>query len=334
MPNRPDQFKVSVIIPALNEEGSITSLLAKVTEALHGYPDYEILIIDDGSRDGTLAMLKSAHAENPRVQFLSFSRNFGHQAAIKAGLDHAAGDCVISMDADLQHPPRMLPELIEKWREGYDVVYTLRRQDPSLSWFKRKTSAGFYWLLNRLADIRIDQGAADFRLLDRAVVDVLRDDINEYHLFLRGLIVWLGFRQIGIEYTPDKRHAGVTKYSMKRMIALALAGITSFSVKPLHISVLLGIGCAGAAFFYGFYAAFMRIFTNRAIPGWASVLVSVLLIGGIQLIVLGIIGEYLGKLVMESKHRPHYILCETSLNGKDARATEKRSRPACLNPPI
>jgi dolichol-phosphate mannosyltransferase len=310
MKNKRNNFTVSVVVPAFNEEGNIMELTEKLVDILGDYDGYEILFVDDGSRDNTLAILKGLHEKNNRIHYIALARNFGHQNALKAGIDHAFGDCVITMDADLQHPPELVPQLIEKWLEGYDVVYTIRKNDPG-SFFKRKTSGVFYRLMNWLSDIHLPRGAADFRLLDRAVVDVLKD-LKEYYLFFRGMTAWVGFRQYGIEYIPEKRFSGETKYSTKRMLGFALTGITSFSLKPLRLSVLLGVSLAFLAFVYGVYAILMKFFSHQAVPGWASVLVSVLFIGGIQLVVLGIIGEYIGKLFMESKHRPHYLVKEKS----------------------
>jgi polyisoprenyl-phosphate glycosyltransferase len=309
--NNRANFKVSVVIPAFNEEGNISPLTGKLETVLNVYDDYEIIFVDDGSKDGTLEILKKLREKNDRVHFISLARNFGHQNALKAGLDFASGVCVITMDADLQHPPELIPQMIDKWLEGYDVVSTIRKDDSSLSFIKRKTSAVFYRMMDRLSDIHIQKGAADFRLLDRAAVDVLKD-IKEYYLFFRGLCAWVGFKQFNIEYMPEKRFSGQTKYSFKRMISFALTGFTSFSLKPLRMSILLGVFFAVIAFIYGIYAVIMKLFTNQAIQGWASVLVSVLFIGGIQLIVMGIIGEYIGKLFMESKRRPHYIIKENS----------------------
>jgi len=302
-------FKVSIVVPAFNEEGNIEPLTGKLLVILKDYHDYEILFVDDGSEDNTLAILKGLNEENKRIRYISLSRNFGHQNALKAGLDHASGDCTITMDADLQHPPEMIPQLVEKWLEGYEVVYTVRKDDPNISLIKRKTSGMFYKLINWLSDVHIPKGAADFKLLDRAVVEVLKD-AREYYLFFRGMTAWVGFKQYAVEYTPDKRFSGQTKYSLRRMVGFALTGITSFSLKPLRLSILLGVFLALLAFVYGIYAILMKFFSDQAIPGWASVLVSVLFIGGIQLVVLGIIGEYIGKLFMESKKRPHYIIKE------------------------
>ncbi|MCP5045788.1 MAG: glycosyltransferase family 2 protein [bacterium] len=302
---------ISVIIPAFNEEGNIPELAGQLVKVLQNYRDYEILLIDDGSRDNTLESIKELNQQNPKIRYISLSRNFGHQNAIKAGLDFASGDCVITMDADLQHPPELIPQLVDKWREGYEVVYTVREDDQKLSFLKRKTSGLFYNLMNRFSDIKINKGAADFRLLDRSVVEVLKD-INEYYLFFRGMTAWVGFRQCSVPFTPAQRFTGETKYTFGRMIGFALTGITSFSLKPLRLSVLLGVFFAVVAFIYGIYAIAMKLFTDQTIPGWTSVLASVLFIGGIQLIVLGIIAEYIGKLFMESKRRPHYVIKEKS----------------------
>jgi dolichol-phosphate mannosyltransferase len=306
-------FKLSVVIPAFDEEGNLHELTGKLVPILKVYRDYEIILVDDGSKDRTLEILKELHRGNQRVRYLSLSRNFGHQNALKAGLDHASGDCVITMDADLQHPPELIPQLVEKWLEGYEIVYTTRKDDPNLSFSKRKTSGLFYRLMNRISDVHIDKGASDYRLLDRSVVEVLKN-INEYYLFFRGMTAWIGFKQCAVEFTPAQRFAGETKYSFRNMLGFALTGITSFSLKPLRVSVFLGLLFAIMAFIYGIYAIAMKLFTDQTIPGWTSVLASVLFIGGIQLIVLGIIAEYIGKLFIESKRRPHYIVKEKSEN--------------------
>lgn len=314
-------YSVSIVIPAFNEAGNIDLLVRKLKDQLKNYYDYEILFVDDGSEDKTLEILKALCKKNHRVRYISLSRNFGHQNALKAGLDNASGDCVITMDADLQHPPYLIPQLIAKWREGYEVVYTVRLEDHRISFLKRKTSKLFYKVMNWLSDIHIPRGAADFRLLDRSVVNVLKDT-KEFYLFIRGITAWMGFRQYAIEYAPDERYSGKTKYTIKRMAGFALTGITSFSIKPLRLSILLGLFFAVLAFGYGVYAILMKLLTDQAVPGWASVLVSVLFIGGIQLIVLGIIGEYIGKLFMESKRRPHYVIKE-----KSQKQYRRQSRP-------
>jgi len=271
------------------------------------YVDYELLFVDDGSTDGSLEVIWSLALSDKRVRFISLSRNFGHQNALKAGLDNATGDCVISLDADMQHPPELIPRLIEKWQEGFDVVNTLRGEQKSLSASKKISSGLFYYLVNKLSSVEIKPGVADYRLLDRKVVDALKQ-FNENYLFLRGLIPWMGFRQTSVPFGPAERHAGKTKYSFIRMIRFALDGITSFSSRPLYLSIAIGSVIAGLAFLYGIYAVYVHLFTEDALPGWTSITASVLFIGGIQLIMLGIIGIYLGKLFIENKKRPNYII--------------------------
>jgi glycosyltransferase involved in cell wall biosynthesis len=311
MTEAPQHYKVSVVLPAFNEEGNIPAVCARLQAILSHYSDYEILFVDDGSEDGTLKVLKATHRADPRICYLSLSRNFGHQQALKAGLDHAVGDCVISLDCDLQHPPELILEMMAKWLEGYDVVYTRRRDDPKLSAFKRATSRLFYALINQLADVRIEAGAADYRLLDRKVVAVIKP-ISDHFLFMRGLVAWLGFRQSAVYYTPQERTWGDSKYTLRRMLRLAVDGITSFSVRPLHLSTALGAGISLLAFVYACYAILMRLFTQQVVEGWTSVLVSVLFLGGAQLMMIGILGMYLGRLFVGSKSRPAYIVREKS----------------------
>ena len=300
-------FSVSVVIPCFNEKDNIDILYRHLSIVLEAYPDYELIFVDDGSTDDTLETIRSVAEKDPRVRYISLSRNFGHQYALKAGLDHAGGDCVISMDADMQHPPELIPAMIEKWREGYEVVNTIRGDQKSLSASKKLSSGLFYFIINRLSSVEIKPGIADFRLLDRKVVDALKQ-FSENHVFLRGLIPWMGFRQTSVHFEPADRHKGTTKYTFTRMLRLALDGITSFSSRPLYLSISVGSIIAGIAFLYGIYAVYVHLFTDDALPGWTSITASVLFIGGIQLIMLGIIGIYLGKLFIENKKRPNYII--------------------------
>jgi glycosyltransferase involved in cell wall biosynthesis len=305
-------FKVSVVIPSYNEEDNINALVDRLVPILSHYPDYEILLVDDGSADNTLEIIQRLSEQHDKVKYLSFSRNFGHQMALKAGLDHATGDCVICMDADLQHPPELIDQMIGKWKEGYDVVYTVREDGTNVPFLKKGTARLFYTFINRISNIKLDRGVADFRLLDRSVVEVFRN-INESSLFIRGLVSWVGFKQCAIKYLPENRFSGESKYSYGRMVSFALDGITSFSVKPLHLATLFGMAVSLLSFLYGLFAIFMHFFTNRVISGWTSVIVSVLFIGGLQLLMLGILGEYLGKLFIESKKRPIYIIRKKKL---------------------
>ncbi|KAF0196929.1 MAG: family 2 glycosyl transferase [Bacteroidetes bacterium] len=300
-------FSVSVVIPCFNEKDNIEILYRHLSMILEIYPELELIFVDDGSTDATLETIRSVAEKDPGVRYISLSRNFGHQYALKAGLDHAGGDCVISMDADMQHPPELIPVMIEKWREGYEVVNTIRGDQKSLSVSKKFSSGLFYFIINRLSSVEIKPGIADFRLLDRKVVDALKQ-FSENHIFLRGLIPWMGFRQTSVHFEPAERHKGTTKYTFTRMLRLALDGITSFSSRPLYLSIALGSIIAGIAFLYGIYAVYVHLFTDDALPGWTSITASVLFIGGIQLIMLGIIGIYLGKLFIENKKRPNYII--------------------------
>lgn len=303
---------VSIVIPAHNEEENvvvIVSRIAKVFETL-AY-NYEIIIVDDGGSDNTLAVAKQIAATDPNVFFIELSRNFGHQSALKAGLDYSHGDCVISLDADLQHPPELFVEMLAKWEQGYDVVYTRRKEDPSLPLRKRKTSRYFYQLLNALSETEIEPGTADFRLLDAKVVQVFRS-FTENDLFIRGMIKWLGFRQYAIDYMPSQRFAGASKYNISKMRKLAVHGVTSLSVKPLHMAVYLGFFISCLSLLYIPYVVYAYFFAKH-VNGWASIIVTVAFFGGLQLVILGIIGIYIGKMFMQGKNRPTYIVRSTNI---------------------
>jgi dolichol-phosphate mannosyltransferase len=303
---------ISIIIPAYNEADNIKPIAGRIALAMEGCHPFEIIFVDDGSTDETLAAIRNLAAVNPNVKYLSFSRNFGHQRALKAGYDYAKGDCVISMDADMQHPPELLGNLIEKWQEGFDVVYTVRVDSTQTSIIKKWTSRWFYRSVNLLADVNIPLGAADFRLLDRKVVDELKK-FRENWLFIRGIVAWLGFRQIGIEFAVGNRLWGRSKYSFLRMISLAVQGITSFSIMPLRIAIFLGLSFSAGAFLYSIYVLIVKFVNAAVIPGWTSILISVLFLGGIQLICVGLIGEYLGKMFIESKARPVYVIKDKNI---------------------
>lgn len=304
---------VTVVVPVHNEQTNVPVLAAKLQQVFTPLDyEYNVIFIDDGSTDKTVEVLKQLSASDNRIGYISFSRNFGHQAALKAGLDHANGDCVISMDGDMQHPPALIPAFLEKWKEGYDVVYTLREEDPQLDYFKKTSSRLFYRTMNRLSEIEMEKGSADFRLLDRKVVDVLRN-LPENELFFRGLVKWAGFSQFAMEYTPDKRHSGESKYNLKKMMRLALQGITSFSIKPLYLAIYLGLTISLLAVLYVPYALYGH-YMGHARPGWASIIVTIAFFGGMQLMILGIIGLYLGKLFMQSKNRPVYLVRESKLS--------------------
>ena len=307
-----NNITISVVVPAYNESENIVVLTERLTTVLSKYGDWQILFVDDGSKDDTLLQLRRMAEENNRINFLSLSRNFGHQKALKAGLDHATGDCVISMDADMQHPPELLDELIERWQQGYEVVSTIREETKNLPLFKRKSSALFYKLINILSDTEFKPNASDFRLLDRSVVDVLKG-MDESHVFMRGIVPWLGFRECSVKYMPAERLSGESKYSTARMVALGIDGITSFSIKPLQLSIIIGTIVSFAAFIYGVVAIIARFILGKEVSGWASIIISILFIGGLQLLMMGIIGEYLGKVFVESKKRPVYVVRERRL---------------------
>jgi polyisoprenyl-phosphate glycosyltransferase len=304
--------KISIVVPACNEEGNIPVLVDALENVLSKLNyDYQLIFVDDGSTDGTLALLKAISISKPHIRYIGLSRNFGHQNALKAGLDLAGGDAVIMMDGDMQHPPELIPIMLEEWEAGNDIVYTIRKDHQDMPMMKRKTSNMFYNLINNLSDIELEQGTADFRLMDRRVVNVFRE-FKETDLFLRGLVKWMGFQQSGIEYEPAERLKGKSKYTMKKMIRFALQGITSFSTKPLYIATYLGMCFSLISLLYVPYIIYSYYF-GHAISGWTSIIATIAFFGGLQLMILGIIGMYLGKLFQQSKQRPHYIVKETNI---------------------
>jgi len=269
---------------------------------------WEVVLVDDGSRDGTLAAMRRHAAADPRIGFVSFSRNFGHQMALWAGMERARGDAVLSLDGDLQHPPELIPELFELWRKGYDVVYTVRVGNQGHA-LKEVISAGFYWLLRKLTGVEVPTGGADFRLLDRKVVDALLA-CDERFIFVRGLVPWLGFRRKAVAYEARERFAGSTKYVVTRMFRFALDGIFSFSTVPLRLISFLGVATIALGILYGLYSIWVRVFTDSAATGWTSLVVLVLVFSGTQLLSLGILSEYVGRIYEEVKHRPRYIVAD------------------------
>jgi len=304
--------KISVVIPSFNEEGNIEVLATKLIQVLKSLPYlYEVIFVDDGSSDGTMKKLQSLSSIDDNLYYLELSRNFGHQNALKAGYDYADGDCVISMDSDLQHPPELIFQFLEKWEEGYDIVYTCREYQDEATIFKTKSSDLFYKMINSLSDTKLEKGTADFRLIDRKVVSIL-SNLNENGLFMRGLIKWIGFKQYAIYYQCDARFSGKSKYNIKKMVRFAVQGITAFSVRPLYMATGLGLFFSLMAVLYVPYIL-ISYFTGEAVTGWTSLIATVVFFGGMQLMVLGIIGMYLGKLFMQSKQRPNYIVRSTNL---------------------
>lgn len=303
--------RLSIVIPVFNEEGNIEAMYRALLETLEPMGiAFEIIFADDGSRDRSYEQIEQLSSTDPRVKGLSFSRNFGHQIALFAGLNHASGDLIISMDGDLQHPPSLIPKLIETYRKGYDIVNTKRIDTKETGWFKRKTSSLFYRIINRLSDIEIEPGSADFRLMSQKTVEAYLS-IPEKDRFTRGLISWMGFRQAVVPYEVQPRLHGQSKYTLKKMIRFALNGITSFSSKPLRLSFYLGLYIAMGAILYGVYATF-QFARGEVVPGWTSILLSVLFIGGVILINLGILGEYLARVFNETKNRPLYFIRSTT----------------------
>ncbi len=312
MAQRSSDFLLSVLIPVFNEEGNVALVYEQLIAHISTICRYEIIFIDDGSSDNTLEAIKELQQVDQQVHFLCFSRNFGHQSALKAGLDYCNGDVIVSMDGDLQHPPQLIPQMIECWQKGAEIVYTRRVDGEETSWFKRNTSGLYYKLISSLSSIHLQPGAADFRLIDKEVLKVIRR-FQEADIFFRGLVAWVGFRQCEIPYLPAKRRAGATKYTLRKMIRLALNGLLGFSVFPLRVASVIGFLVSLLSFAYGIYAIWMRFFGDEVVSGWASVMTGIYFLGGMQLICLGICGEYIGKIFIQVKQRPHYILRETSL---------------------
>lgn len=302
--------KISIVIPAYNEEGNVASIHQKIKKVFSELPhyDFEIIFVNDGSRDATQQQLNVLSEQYEEVKFIEFSRNFGHQPAVKAGMDSAFGNAVISMDGDLQHPPELIPQMIEKWEEGYDVVLTVRKYPKEISFFKRKTSDFFYKILSGLSDVNLTKGGgSDFRLMDAGVVEVMRK-FNEDDLFLRGLTSWMGFKQTAIDFTACERLSGQSSYNLKKMMTFAFTGITAFSIKPLYIAAYLGFLFSGLSVIgYGIYVIYSFI-EKTEISGWASLIMTIVFFGGLQLIMLGILGIYLGKIFKQVKARPNYII--------------------------
>ena len=300
----------SIVAPVYNELDNLAELTRRVGEVMSTLREtWELVLVDDGSTDGSTDRILELAKQDRHIRPVIFARNFGHQVAITAGWDYARGDAVIILDADLQDPPEVIPDLISKWREGYEVVYAVRTEREGESWFKRTTAALFYRVIYRITDVKIPVDTGDFRLMDRKVVDVLKT-MRERHRFPRGMSSWVGFRQVGIPYKRSARHAGVTKYPFSKMLKLALNAITGFSYFPLQLATYFGFGSAGLAIIAIPVVIILRLAGNGAFLGQATTLLAVLFLGGVQLIFLGVLGEYLGRIYDEVKGRPLYILRE------------------------
>jgi dolichol-phosphate mannosyltransferase len=311
---------VSVVAPMLNEEGTARIFCERVRVTLDGLP-WELVVVDDGSADGTPAILAELAAADERVKVVTLSRNFGHQTAITAGLDHAAGDAVVMIDSDLQDPPELIPTMIEHWRAGSDVVYATRTDREGESRFKLTTARWFYSIMGWLSDVPLAPNSGDFRLLDRRALDALLT-MRERNRYLRGMTSWVGFTQTALPYTRDARHAGTTKYPIRKMVHFALDAIASFSNVPLQLATVAGFVCAALAFLAVPVAIGFRIF-GQFLPGITTTVVAVLLLGGIQLMAIGLIGEYVGRIYDEVKRRPLYVVRERANVGA---AEDERER--------
>lgn len=300
----------SIVAPIYNEIEILSEFYRRIKEVMNSTgEEWELVLVDDGCTDGSTEKIRELGEMDERVRPVIFARNFGHQIAVTAGLDYARGDAVVVIDADLQDPPEVILELAEKWRGGYEVVYAVRAERAGESWFKKFTAAMFYRIIFRITDVKIPLDTGDFRLLDRKVVDVMKS-MRERHRFLRGMASWVGFKQIGVDYKRAARHAGETKYPFRKMLRLALNAVTSFSYFPLQVATYVGFVAAGLAILAIPVVVYMRMTGSQAFFGQATTLISVLFLGGVQLISLGILGEYIGRLYDEAKGRPLYIVSE------------------------
>jgi dolichol-phosphate mannosyltransferase len=302
---------ISVIVPCYNEEQVIVETNRQLVATLEKLEPvaFEIVYVDDGSGDKTAAILREIQAADKHIRVVRLSRNFGHQLAVSAGLEHAAGDAVVIIDADLQDPPEVIPEMIERWRDGYHVVYGLRGQRRGETTFKLWTAKAFYRVINRISEIEIPLDVGDFRLLDRKVVEVLLA-MPERDRFLRGMVSWIGFRQVGVLYDRAPRRAGQSKYPLVKMLRFAVDSVISFSFAPLRLAIWGGFIALGASFAGIVYALAIRLYTTDWVKGWASIFTAVLFLGGVQLITLGIVGEYVGRIYAEVKLRPLFVVSE------------------------
>lgn len=304
---------LSIVIPIFNEQENIELLYTRVKGVLDKmHVSYELIFINDGSKDQSLSLIEKLADQDDRIKYIDFSRNFGHQIAVTAGLDHTLGDRVVIIDADLQDPPELIPEMYAKMNENFQVVYARRKSRKGESFLKKITAKLFYRTLSSITAIDIPLDTGDFRILDRKVVDVLKA-MPEQQKFLRGQISWIGFNQTFIEYDRDERHGGKTGYTYKKMFRFAIDGITSFSNLPLKVASLMGFFVSGVAFAIMLYALYIRFFHNDYVQGWTSMILSVMFIGGIQLVCVGIIGEYISRISTNIRQRPLYITNKTNI---------------------
>lgn len=301
---------VSIVVPVYNEEENIRHFYGAVCENMAGLDyDFELIFVDDGSKDRSRAILRELEKADSRVQPIFLARNFGHQLALTCGLDHADGDAVVTMDGDMQHPPELIPVLLEKWEAGYEVVQTIRQTTEGVSALKKLTSYYYYKLLNMLSSVHIQEGGSDFRLMDRMVVQAFRR-YREHARFIRGMVGAMGYRQIQLEFVAPKRFAGVSKFSPRKMLNFALDGILAYSTLPLRFGLYGGLLCGLLSMALFIHVLFTKYIANDAVPGWATITGCVLFFGGVQLAILGIIGEYIGRIFEEVKNRPLYLIAK------------------------
>lgn len=322
--------RVSVVAPVYNEREGIERFFTELMAVLASLPyDLTVVLVDDGSTDGTAEVLDRLHDAHPdQLTVLHLSRNFGHQAALTAGMDYAEGDAVICMDADLQHPPSLIPAMLDRWREGFDIVHTVRRQTVGGKPLKDLTARIFYALLDWLSSTPIEPNAADFRLLSRRVADVFRRDLRERDRFVRGLVTWVGFPSCRLEFDAAPRLAGVTKYTLRKMLSFARTGLVSFSKVPLKVASILGLVVTTISALYALFAVASYLFFRTAVmPGWASTIVVVTFLGGCQLLFLGLLGEYIGTIFDETKARPLYLVAELRRASRGDGTTGPRGGP-------
>lgn len=306
---------LSIVIPCFNEEEVIRETINQISAFASSLYEMnvEIIFVDDGSKDATSAIIKVAIKNLPDTTLIKLSRNFGHQTAVMAGLEVAKGDAVVIIDADLQDPPYVIHEMISKWHEGYDVAYGLRIDREGETLFKKITAKFFYRFINLISDIKIPVDTGDFRLIDRKILEIIKS-MHEQDKYLRGMIAWTGFKQIAIPYKREKRFSGNTKYPLRKMLKFAIDGILSFSTKPLQLSITLGMVSASFALLGIIYALILRVFTNIWVEGWTTLMIAILFVGGIQLISIGILGLYIGRIYKEVKSRPQYLIQEIIKN--------------------
>ena len=314
--------KLSIVLPAFNEERNVAALAGRLAEFAGPLGSYEIIFVNDHSSDGTLAEIKSLAAKDAHIRFVSFTRNFGHQAALRAGLRHALGTAVVLMDSDFEHPPELVPQLVTEWKRGSKVVLTQRLLDARLSPFKRATSRWFYRVLNAIGDVKIEPGSADFLLLDREVVDRI-NAFEDRDIFLRGLVRWFGYPAAKVSFAQGQRVAGKSKYSLARMFDLAAMGLVTHTITPLRIAIHLSLAFAAIGILFLIYSIVSFFWIHHTVAGWTSIMAAIAILGAGQFLVLGILGEYVGRLVREARKWPVYLIAET----EESMTTEHSSTP-------